>query len=1158
MDPISSLEALSLAANILQFIYFAKDCYTAIKEIRASPKGLTNKNDELLSKTSRMDDVLRPISDGLGFLEGDLTLTEHQIRHVALKCQAIAKELREDIKSRSVKDRSNVKKLVLNAVKGRHRMAEVGKKVAEWEDLKKELFQYMTADMSQQQSGLKAALEDLTDQSLQLGMAHSSALDQMESKIQAVISKDSESRKSAAEAIAKLFEWKKRVYELKKAQVILQSLRFDEMEDRKDGIVEAQLCTFQWVEKPKLNFLEWLSKDDGLFWVTGHPGSGKSTLMKYLNHHTTTHEKLKQWAAPKTLVKVSFYFWFSGTALQRSQEGLLRSLLFEILRECHHLIPKICRSRWNSDFAVRWTRAELKETLKSLTLKSTSAKFFFLIDGLDEYQDSAGPRGGKESGIAAHVSDIIEVINGLANNKSIKLCISSRPWLAFEEAFGRAHDRKLYVHDENRDDIDRYIRERFFSSPAIQKSSITRKELRNLCDLMVKDSGGVFLWVSLVVETLLHGLGNDDSVDLLHERLAKTPKTLNAMFERMLDSVEDTYHEQAARILLVASRARAPMYVAVYSFICDGHLSFSDDLKPWTKEKCLEISEKTQKHLKVRCPDLIKIRGSPGTMTTAQKMTKHQVEFLHRTVKEFLSLEDTQKMLKDRAKKEFDPIEFISKALLAQIRGAQVFGRQTWSPTAGKMFQLLDEITYYVSELEQKQGGQQTQMELLDKLHETIAKQTGSNNFTVGYDSFVGIMAQKDIHFYVEQHLPGALHAPGASLLGSILFPRWERPRKQTDGLPNPSITMIDLLLHHGAKVDELSEDKETPLWNQYMTRVYKARSELKDNTALRRTHIGIIRRFLEHNADPKIECVVGYTDPKPTVGRAKGIRYPVCHDVEWILKNVFEPEDRKQLEMRPGMRKCAECGRTLPRSSYTAKQYSKGISVSRCASCVHGHSSDTPSAQQSNSGRYNISNSCSIPYAALRNPFSQGAFRWVAKGVYASGTRKSQACVVKWFKSGAVFEADYFTLDIKAVNKAFEIVNRFNELNLIDKDIKINVPGIWQLEAGDEEWACSKVLCEPFIQNYQKFNSNSGWNDDSRAWGEVMQALSHFSYHVSGGQFVLCDLQGGIYQREIVLSDPVILSRNRDYGVTDLSPEGISSFFSQHKCNNYCRPHWT
>ncbi len=48
---------------------------------------------------------------------------------------------------------------------------------------------------------------------------------------------------------------------------------------------------------------------------------------------------------------------------------------------------------------------------------------------------------------------------------------------------------------------------------------------------------------------------------------------------------------------------------------------------------------------------------------------------------------------------------------------------------------------------------------------------------------------------------------------------------------------------------------------------------------------------------------------------------------------------------------------------------------------------------------------------------------------------------------------------------------------------------------------------------------------------------------------------EGGIYQHELVLSDPVILSRTGDYGVTDLGRDGISSFFSQHDCNQYCRP---
>ncbi|RFU74827.1 elongation factor 2 kinase [Trichoderma arundinaceum] len=158
--------------------------------------------------------------------------------------------------------------------------------------------------------------------------------------------------------------------------------------------------------------------------------------------------------------------------------------------------------------------------------------------------------------------------------------------------------------------------------------------------------------------------------------------------------------------------------------------------------------------------------------------------------------------------------------------------------------------------------------------------------------------------------------------------------------------------------------------------------------------------------------------------------------------------------------------------------QRAKGEGFARCMSCVHGHHSDTPK-EQSDSGRYNQSSEGSIDYDALKNPFAEGVFRWVAKGKYTSGPRQNQACAVKWFKSGAVFSKDYFTYDVLAVDKALEIVNRFNHLHIVNKTIKINVPAVGTFK-GDDEWAGQKALFEPFIQNYQKFNSNSGWNDGS------------------------------------------------------------------------------
>lgn len=60
-----------------------------------------------------------------------------------------------------------------------------------------------------------------------------------------------------------------------------------------------------------------------------------------------------------------------------------------------------------------------------------------------------------------------------------------------------------------------------------------------------------------------------------------------------------------------------------------------------------------------------------------------------------------------------------------------------------------------------------------------------------------------------------------------------------------------------------------------------------------------------------------------------------------------------------------------------------------------------------------------------------------------------------------------------------------------------------------------------------------------------------------AGGQFVLCDLQGGFYKDGIVLTDPIVMSRNRRYGPTDLGPDGLTAFFNNHICNKFCWREW-
>ena len=72
-----------------------------------------------------------------------------------------------------------------------------------------------------------------------------------------------------------------------------------------------------------------------------------------------------------------------------------------------------------------------------------------------------------------------------------------------------------------------------------------------------------------------------------------------------------------------------------------------------------------------------------------------------------------------------------------------------------------------------------------------------------------------------------------------------------------------------------------------------------------------------------------------------------------------------------------------------------------------------------------------------------------------------------------------------------------------------------------------------------------------------MAQALSHYSYHASEGTELLCDLQGGRHDSSYVLSDVVIMSASKKYGITDLGVTGIENWLHGHQCNQLCCPSW-
>jgi hypothetical protein len=100
--------------------------------------------------------------------------------------------------------------------------------------------------------------------------------------------------------------------------------------------------TFDWAyDDSSVGLTQWLRKGTGIFWISGKPGSGKSTLMKFLLNNPRTEELIHNWKSKSSQIIANFFFHHRGTLLQKSMDGLMRSLLSQLLEREPALWPII-------------------------------------------------------------------------------------------------------------------------------------------------------------------------------------------------------------------------------------------------------------------------------------------------------------------------------------------------------------------------------------------------------------------------------------------------------------------------------------------------------------------------------------------------------------------------------------------------------------------------------------------------------------------------------------------------------------------------------------------------------------------------------------------------------------------------------------------------
>ncbi|KAL7935837.1 hypothetical protein V8C35DRAFT_298354 [Trichoderma chlorosporum] len=117
-------------------------------------------------------------------------------------------------------------------------------------------------------------------------------------------------------------------------ETIVQTLNPLETKSRLEQIGMSAGFSFQWAfENPSIGLTTWLQNTDSLFWISGRPGSGKSTMMKFLYNDPRTWQFLNKLQRSSRYITANFFFHHRGTAMQKSKEGFLRSVLSQILEQ---------------------------------------------------------------------------------------------------------------------------------------------------------------------------------------------------------------------------------------------------------------------------------------------------------------------------------------------------------------------------------------------------------------------------------------------------------------------------------------------------------------------------------------------------------------------------------------------------------------------------------------------------------------------------------------------------------------------------------------------------------------------------------------------------------------------------------------------------------
>ncbi|KAL8722593.1 MAG: hypothetical protein Q9225_000949 [Loekoesia sp. 1 TL-2023] len=620
---MEGLAALGLAANVIQLVGAAVSAYEVCHEIYSLGASIEDSrmkttSEELLQSYSVLKDSLAQSGNtGSNPLGSSVELS-----NLASKCCETATTLNKELQSLSKSSGGGFRQTVAKVGLKKRKAGKLEKLKRSLDEYEKALDSKSLSKLRVQQHGDTAKLERyLSRLSADLRTCHIPISNQLKAEIDRTITANEEqhaiTRQHAETQITnamhtlKFSQDQQRTQESQRHQLqhqynrLLESLEFSEMNLRKNEVAFSHPETFEWmydddVKRPWNSSTAWLKGDQQIYWINGKPGSGKSTLIKFIATNPRTKELLGKWSPDTEPLVVTYYLWLAGSKMQRCLKGLLCSVIHQILMADSGLYEKFLQTdktlltKWSVN---DWSDGELQRFLLKLINLPIDPVCIF-IDGLDEFDKGDD------------IENLLSFIEALFLPGRSKVCVSSRPESYIVKRL--KNYRKLRLQDLTAGDMRLCIRNRLEVARAqCQPAPVDDKRIEDIIEVIAGKADGVFLWVHYALSSLVRGMRNEDDFRDPLDRIEQLPSEMSQLYLQMwnrLNEDQKLYRDEATTYF---SYAYEYPELSLFELLVALDHSLQDDfLKNFEAQDPVCLTERCQQlesRILTRCAGLLEI-----------------------------------------------------------------------------------------------------------------------------------------------------------------------------------------------------------------------------------------------------------------------------------------------------------------------------------------------------------------------------------------------------------------------------------------------------------------------------------------------------------------------------------------------------------------------